>query len=294
MAVGIFGTKKLADVTFDDVDILYAFSPTREDLGDIEMKPMFTNITSLDFRKFIGTDGMYKLRLPASIFKELGFYSIQIKPRTFETTILDCSYVVTNDKNSTQISKKGILIPILQFLKTSSLVGYQIEYFDNNGIKIKNLSRIITSSDLVNISPNNNSITQGSVTYVLDSSGNNLFLTVTPDEGSIISRNPNVDIGTKGQKILISNTYFDPVNIEVEMTEHSMETLAIALFGNSTRDLGTGILTYYDKNGRIYRQYNLFTQKNIFDKPTVDVREERTVINYNQSINDALNGTLEV
>lgn len=293
MAVGIFGTRKLADVTFDDVDILYAFSPNREDLGDIEMKPLFTNITSLDFRKFIGTDGMYKLRLPASIFKELGFYSIQIKPRTFETTILDCSYVVTNDNNAIQISKKGIVVPTLQFLKTSALIGYQVEYFDTNGVKIKNLSRIITSSDLVNISPNNNSVTQGSVTYVLDPAGNQIFITLTPDEGSLISKNQKVDIGSKGQKILISNTYFDPINIEVEMAEHSLDTLAIALYGNSTRDLGTGILTYYEKNGRIYRQYNLFTQKNLFEKPTVDVREERTVINFNQSINDALNGTLE-
>lgn len=293
MAIGIFGTKKLADVNVDDVDILYAFSPNRETMGDVEMAPLYTNLTSLDFKKMIGTDGIYKLRLPASAFKELGFYTIQIKPKIFETTIMDCSYVVTNDNNSIQISKRGIVIPTLQFLRTSSLVGYQIEYFDSNDVKIKNLSRIVTSSDLVSISPNNNSIAQGSVTYVLDPSGNNLFLTVTPDEGGLISRNQTVDIGIRGQRILISNTYFDPITIEVEMVEHTLNTIAVALYGNSTRDLETGILTYFDSNNRIYRQYNLYTQKKIFTNGNIDVREERTIINTNQTINDALNGNLQ-
>ena len=257
------------------------------------MKPLFNNITNTDFRKLIGTDGIYKLRLPASVFKELGFYTIQIKPKTFETTILDCSYVVTNDNNSIQISKKGIVIPTLQFLRTSSLIGYQIEYFDNNNVKIKNFSKIVTSSDLVSISPNNNNVTQGSVTYILDPGGNSLFLTVTPDESSLISRNQNTDIGSRGQKILISNTYFDPVTIEVEMTEHSIDTLAIALYGNSTRDLETGVLTYFDSNNRIYRQYNLYTQKKVFTNGNIDIREERTIINTNQFFNDAVNGTLQ-
>ena len=228
-----------------------------------------------------------------NFFKNLGFYSVLIKPKSFETTILDCSYVVTNDNNAIQVSKKGIVIPTLQFLKTSSLVGYQIEYFDNNDVKIRNLSRIITSSDLVNISPNNNSISQGSVTYVLDPNGNNLFLTVSPDEGSLITKNQKVDIGTKGQKVLITNTYFDPFYVEVEMVEHTLDTIAIGIFGNSTRDLGNSILTYFDKNNNIYRQYNLFSTKRFVDQAKIDVREERTIINYNQTFTDALNDNLQ-
>ncbi len=288
MAIGIFGSKQLSNVSFDDVDILYAFSTSREDIGDAEMKPLFNNITSIDFKKMIGADGLYKLRLPASVFKDLGFYSILVKPKSFETTIMDCSYVVTNDNNAIQISKKGIVIPTLQFLKTSSLVGYQIEYFDSNDVKIRNLSRIITSSDIVNISPNNNSVTQGSVTYVLDPAGNNLFLTVTPDEGSLISKNQKVDIGTKGQRILLTNTYFDPFYIEVEMVEHTINTLAIALYGNSTRDLQSGDITYFDTNNNIYRQYRLFTQKYQFEEGNIDVREERSIINFNKTFTQAL------
>ena len=102
----------------------------------------------------------------------------QIKPKTFQTTVLDCSYVVTNDNNQINISKKGIVIPSLQFGKQGSLVGYQIEYFDSNDVKISNLTRIITSNDLVNINVNNNTVNQGATTYVLDPAGTSLFLTV--------------------------------------------------------------------------------------------------------------------
>ena len=45
-----------------------------------------------------GADGMYKLRLPADIFNNIGFYSILIKPKTFETNIVDCTFIVTSDE----------------------------------------------------------------------------------------------------------------------------------------------------------------------------------------------------
>src|SRR5437870_525346 len=137
MSIGIYGNVKLSDVTAEDVDILYAYSETREAIGDTQLKPLFSNITSADLIKLIGADGAYRLRLPASVFNKLGFYFVVIKPKSFETTIVDCSYIVTNDNNSIQISKRGIVIPTLQFLKTSSLVGYQIEYFDKNSVKVK-------------------------------------------------------------------------------------------------------------------------------------------------------------
>lgn len=293
MAVGLYGVNKLADVSIDDVDILYAYSPSREEIGDIQLKPLFNSITNSDFRKLIGADGMYKLRLPASVFNKLGYYSILIKPKTFQTTILDCSYVVTNDNNQLNISKKGIVIPSLQFSKNNSLVGYSIEYFDSNDVKINNLSRIITSSDLVSINVNNNTVNQGATTYVLDPAGTILFLTVTPDQGSLISNNVKVDIGQKNQKILISNTYFDPFYVEVEMVDQTIKTLSYALYGNSTRDLQNGILTYFNDDNLIYRQYNLYTRKSQFEVGNIDVREERTITNFNQDFNTLSTGAAE-
>ena len=141
MSVGIYGSKKLADVTSEDVDILYAYSGSREELGDLQLKPMFPNITNNEFRKMFGGDGAYKLRLPSTIFNQLGFYLMLIKPKSFEVQISDCSFVVTDNANAIEISKKGIVIPKLQFQGNGALTGYQVEYFDNQGVKIKNFHR---------------------------------------------------------------------------------------------------------------------------------------------------------
>jgi hypothetical protein len=283
MAVGTYGTVKLADVDFNDVDVLYSYSPNRESLGDIAFQPIYNSVTNNEFRKMLGGDGGYKLRLPASIFNQLGFYLLLIRPKLFQTEIVDCSFVITNNDQEIQISKKGIVIPKLQFQSTGSLVGYQLEYFDDNGVKIKNFHRIITSSDLVSVNPNNNTTVSSSTTYVLDPNGNQLFLTLTPDEASLITNEASSDLGKSGQQILVSNTFFDPVMVEVEMVDQSIKTLSYVLYGNSTRDLETGVYSIFDDNGNLYRQYNLVTRKKQFSAGNIDVREERENINRAQT-----------
>src|ERR1035437_10089802 len=129
MSVGIYGSKKLANVSVGEIDILYSFSPDRETVGDIKMQPLFGTLTNAHFKSMIGVDGVFKLRLPAGIFKNLGFYSVLIKPKTVQLQLLDCSYVITNDNNQSVISKKGIVVPTSAF-QNGSLVGYQIEYYD--------------------------------------------------------------------------------------------------------------------------------------------------------------------
>lgn len=280
----------LVSVGVNDVDILYAFSPSREEIGDTTFKPLFPTITDADLKKMLGADGSYKLRLPADKFNQLGFYSILIKPKTIETVIQDCSYVVSNDNDSIKISKKGIVIPSAQFQSAGSIVGFQVEYFDKNNVKIKNLHRIITSSELVSISTNNNTINKGASSYTLDQGGAALFLTLTPDEPSLISSNGVIDIGQKGQTILVSNTYFDPIVLEVETTDMTLKTLGYGIFGNSSRELSTGILSYYDDKNRIYRQYNLYTKKSVFTNSNIDLREQRNVINLNSTFNDISQG----
>jgi hypothetical protein len=290
MAVGIYGSKKLADVDFNDVDILFAYSPSRETLGETSMRPLFGNITNDEFRKMRGTDGAYKLKLPASIFNRLGFYSVIIKPKVFETEIIDCSNVVTNTDTEIQISDKGIIIPKLQFQSTGSLIGYQIEYFDDNGVKIRNLHRIVTSSDLVSVSSTNNSSNASSQTYVLDPNGNQLFLTLTPDENSRISNNQKPDLGKAGQKILISNTFFDPVMLQIEMVDQTIKTLSYGIFGNSTRDLQTGVFSVFDENNNLFRQYNLLSRKSQFTNGIIESKELRTNINLDQNFGDLSQG----
>jgi hypothetical protein len=290
MAVGFYGNRKLADVDFNDLDIFYSYAINRETVGDTQMIPLFNSVTNNEFRKMLGVDGSYKLRLPASVFNKLGFYLVLIRPKAFETTIQDCSYVVTNDANEIQISKKGIVIPKLQFQGTGSLIGYQIEYFNDNGVKIKNLHRIVTSSDLVSVSPNSSNSNPSSVSYVLDANGSNLFLTLTPDENSLITKEQKPDLGKAGQKITISNTFFDPVMIEVEMVDQTVKTLSYGIFGNAVRDTGNGIFSIFDNNNNLYKQYNLMTRKSQFNQAILDIKEERSNINLNENFNNISQG----
>lgn len=283
MSVGIYGIVKAADCDYNDLDVLYAYSPNRESLGDIQFSPLFNSVTNNEFRKLIGADGGYKLRLPASVFNRLGFYMILVKPKTFQTEIVDCSFVVTNNDQEIQISKKGIVIPKLQFQSTGSLVGYQIEYFDDNGVKIKNFHRIITSSDLVSINSSNNSSLANSTTYVFDPNGNQLFLTLTPDEASLVTNQATTSLGKSGQKILLSNTFFDPVMIEVEMVDQNIKTLSYGIYGQSTRDLETGVYSIFDENGNLYKQYTLLTQKKQFSNGNIDIKQERVTIDRTQT-----------
>jgi hypothetical protein len=287
MAIGIYGTKKLADVDYNDVDVLYAYSPSREAITDNQLKPLFSNISNGDFAKMFGADGAYKLKLPASIFKALGFYVVLIKPKTFQTNIIDCSFIVTETNENIQISRKGIVIPKLQFQGTGSLIGYQIEYFDDNGIKIKNFHKIITGSDPVSPAQNTTQSVQGSTTsYTLNDNGASLFLTLTPDEVSLISNTARADLGKAGQKILVSNTFFDPIMIEVEMVDQTLKTISYGVFGNSTRDMETGLFSIFDENNNLYKQYNLLTRKKTFSNGNIDYKEQRTIINRNQNFND--------
>ena len=284
MAIGIFGSKRLSDCTSDDVDVLYSYSPNRDTMSTAQMLPLFNNVTSSEFIKMLGADGAYQLRLPATVFNQLGFYIILVKPKSYETQITDCSFIVSQSDTDIQVSKKGIVIPKLQFQNSGGLVGYQIEYFDDNGVKIKNFHRIITSSDLVSIASNSSqSLPSSSQSYVLDDNGSLLFLTLTPDEASIVSNLKVADLGRANQKILVSNTFFDAVMIEVEMVDQTIKTLGYGIFGNSMRDLETGVYSVFDANNNLFKQYNLLTRKKTFSNGEIDIKEERTVINFNQN-----------
>ena len=281
MSLGVFGSKKLADITKDDADVLYAFSPSNEVAGNLTLKPLFPNMTNADFQKMLGADGVYRLRLPATIFNQLGYYTVLIKPKSYELQIQNCGFIVSTTAGQTNISQQGIVIPNIQINGNSSLVGYQVEYFDNNGNKIKNYFKIIASSDRVSVSTNSNTANPGQQTYTLDPNGASLFLTVTPDEGGTISSNQTVNIGSQGQTIILSNTFFDPVLVEVEMVDQNLKTLSYALYGDSTHDEASGIYTIFDENDNIYKQYNLGQIKSQTSNAIVDFRKQRSNINLN-------------
>jgi hypothetical protein len=126
---------------------------------------------------------------------------------------------------------------------------------------------------------NLNTTTQKSVRYQYSEGATNfMFLTVTPSSAPSNKPNTVPFIGSPGQKIILSNTYFNPTTIQIDMVEHDASTLANALYGNQTKAVAPGIYTIYDKENNIYRQYNLFEIKDDFNETLYEVRENRTDI----------------
>ena len=82
-------------------------------------------------------------------------------------------------------------------------------------------------------------------------------------------------IGSPGQAVVITNTFFNPVTIELEMVEYDVETLAYGLFGNQSKSIVDGKYTIYDFENRIYKQYNLYEVQDTFNsEPLYEIREE--------------------
>lgn len=63
--------------------------------------------------------------------------------------------------------------------------------------------------------------------------------------------------------------------MDIEMAEHDIDTLAIALYGNQTKSIEDGIYTLYDSDNNIYRQYNLFEVRDEFNNLLYEVRQDR-------------------
>jgi hypothetical protein len=74
---------------------------------------------------------------------------------------------------------------------------------------------------------------------------------------------------------VITNTFFNPISLEVEIVEHDISTLAIALYGNQTKSIDDGIYTIYDTSNNIYKQYNLYEIRDQLNNLLYEVRQDR-------------------
>jgi hypothetical protein len=63
--------------------------------------------------------------------------------------------------------------------------------------------------------------------------------------------------------------------MDIQIAEHDIDTLAIALYGNQTKSIEDGIYTLYDTAGNIYKQYNLFEVRDTFNGLLYEVRQDR-------------------
>jgi len=306
MATGTYGVVRPADISPDDVEVFYHFTPSRDKIGNNTLIKLDSNEvliridnpnkTQSDVTGFEVFGGMYTLKLPVATFGVKGFYTIMIKPIEIRTKIVDCGTL------SAYPDIKGILFDISTIpsnftnkFENNGLVGYRIEYLntDTTGTdaKLNNFFRVITSNNRAEpVNQNLTNSNQKAIRYRFNDNSTLTYCTVTPSSASNVKPNTLPFIGQPNQQVIITNTFFNPIMIEVEMVQHDIETLAIGLFGNQSKSLEDGIYTIYNFNNDIYKQYNLFEIKDKFTgKPLYEVREERISIDFTKTFTNVTN-----
>lgn len=302
MATGTYGVIRPADVSIDDIEMYFDYVPNRQSVSD-GLKPLapVTDILSYNYlpiddeRRQSSSDqnanileGLYNLKLPASIFNKLGIYTIYIKPKTIMAQIVDCSVL------SSLPSVRGIVIDSAAVELTSAqkanngLQGYRIEYLNSDGTKLRNVVRyVVTSNKAVAVSENIGNTTQTAKRYRFDDSGTLIFLQLTPSSSSDVKPNATPFIGNPSGIIMMSNTYFNPVTLEVSLVANDIDTLTDLVAGEQIKDVQKGILTYYDSSRVITKQFDLYELKDdVTNVPLYEVKEKRTTIDETQNFND--------
>ena len=287
MAIASYGTIRPSDVSPADVEIQMVYTPTRDVTDEFVLtnldaqtllRPYFNNSQTGGNSGVEVLGGLYNLTLPANTFNALGIYTLYLRPAQIRTLITDCGVL------SALPNVKGIIIDLSnvppQYINKfvpQGLVGFRIEYLNPDGSKIPNFFRVITSSFYCEpVVTNDVNTTQKSIRYrYVDGVSNLLFLTVSPSSSPTNKPNATPFIGQPDQEIIITNTFFNPVTLEVEMVEYDISSLAIALYGNQTKSIDDGIYTIYDSQNNIYKQYNLYEVRDQFNALLYEVRQNR-------------------
>lgn len=287
MATGTYGTIRPADVSPEDVEIILNYTPSRDETDNFVLtkldsaailKPYFNNnSTGGNPVEILG--GLYNLKLPADQFNKLGIYTLYIRPAQIRTSITDCGVLAALP------NVRGIIVDLNNVpteyrnkFVNQGLVGFRVEYLNTDGTKIPNFFRLITSSFFCEpVIQNLTNTSQKAVRYrYTDNNTNLIFCTLSPSSAPTNKPNAVPFIGQPNQDIIITNTFFNPITLDIEVAEHDFSTLAIALYGNQTKSIDDGIYTMYDTNNNIYRQYNLYEIRDQFNELLYEVRQDRS------------------
>ena len=303
MAIGSYGIIRGADVSPEDVEIIYHYVQDRNVNSPVTLKtldatsiltPVYNNSDTLGssnplFQPVADVEilgGLYNLKLESADFPDLGIYTLHLRPKQIRTKITDCGVL------SSLPSVRGLIIDVSNIISTDrnkfspqGLVGYRIEYINpTDSKKIPNFYRLITSNFYCEpIVTNLTNTNQKAIRYrYTDSATNLIFLTITPSAAPSTRPTTVPYIGQPEQTIVLTNTYFNPTTIEVEMVEHDISTLALALYGDQSKAMTSGIYTIYsqdpDGTRHIYKQFNLYEVKNQLNESLYEIREKKTDI----------------
>jgi len=303
-ALGSYGLNVPIQIKNSDidnlVDISFCYHETRsyDSLSDAKFKRLPSSVLTLanrdetadDVDRFV--EGMYNLQLPLSEFNKKGFYTVYIKPKEVKTRIMDVGSLTAFPDvrgiilDSSEIENNSLVKEKL--LKNNELVGYRIIYLDDNGGR-QDYYRIITSNNKcepVVQAPSSSS--DKSYTYRYEDSSSISFLTLTPSAAPMFKDNQSPYIGKVGQNILLVNTLFEPIMIDIEMTTHDADTISTMLEGSQLRDLDNGLITTFNDKNEIYHQKEVYTLKDQYSgKPVYEVaKEKKNSIDFSETIED--------
>lgn len=294
MAVGTYGNSRPADIATADLDMFYTFSPSREDNSNevFRLNPddLLEQLLLPSDEQVSGQEnllgGMYNLSLPATIFNQLGYYTIYIRPKEHRTTIVDCGVL------SALPSVKGIVLNAnalpTELTANNALQGYRIEYINSDGTKLRNTVRyVVTSNKVIPVTENIGNTSQTAVRYRFDDSGTLIFLQLTPSSSSNVKPNVKPFIGSPNQTILLYNSNVNPLAIEVEFVENTIDTVVDIVGGEQIKDVKKGLVSHYDKDRNIIKQFNLFQiDDDISNDALYEVKERRDTIDESQNFDD--------
>ena len=291
---GTYGTRIASNVTQKDVEIFYSYSPTR-------------NSDSINSTKFIkldssflsdvkdendgNIDGLKNLKLPLSIFNKKGFYSVYIRPKEVRAVINNVSELTTYpDVRGIVINPYSINDTAIQKKMTTNngMVGYRIIYLSDNGDR-EDYYRIITSNNKCEtVSEMNPGVSRNPNKYRFNESGSLVFVTVTPSVSPSFKSNATPYIGRADQQIILVNTKFEPILIDIEMVDKDAYTISTMLEGSQLRDLDNGLVTTFNENEEIYSQHEHFSLKDpATGKPVYEVKINKSdSIDFSQTLDD--------
>ena len=306
MSIGVYGTNipihidrnKLSSL----VDISYCYNESRayDSLSSSKFTSLPSSVLANCTREVESdsnldevVDGMYTLQLPLSDFNKKGFYTVYIKPKEYAINITDVGCLSAySDVRGIILDTNAISDKIIRNMARTNngLVGFRIVFLDENGVR-EDYYRIVTSNNKcepVIQAPNSSS--DKTYTYRYDDSSSLTFLTVSPSSAPTFKSNATPYIGKPTQRILLVNTLFEPIQLDIEMVTHDADTISNMLEGSQLRDLDNGLVTTYNEKNEIYAQSEHYTLKeNASGNPVYEVKKNKTdSIDFSQTIDDKL------
>ena len=288
----VYGSVLPAYVDINDIDLMFFYQ--KDNFSDISESLILSPnqyIKSISSPDVFGEDngGIYKLVIPASFYiqRGLGLYTFQVRPKKHRLTIRDCSFLENTDEKGIILDLNEMTAETKSLFQTNNKSSGSVIYFIDNNLStrvIPNQHRIITTHYRVEpISTSlNNSQNRNGIRYRLNEASNLVFLVLTPVNTSLNTN--DLFIGTPTQNIILTNTSFEPITIQIQVNDFDDKDIYYGIYGNQTFNYNTGIRTFYDLNGNIIVQKDEYTTKDDFLNDLKKISKVREVIDYNETL----------